>query len=88
MRQFARMIAISGAVSPVSAQEWLRRGLTVGRPWAGVAQGDAITDCDQHQKGAIPHLRVPVCAGLRSGGVMATCAAGSEWQLSRVQLGF
>lgn len=34
MRQFARMIAISGAVSPVSAQEWLRRGLTVGRPWA------------------------------------------------------
>jgi hypothetical protein len=49
MRQFARMIAISGAVSPVSAQEWLRRGLTVGRPWAGVAQGDAITGCNQHQ---------------------------------------
>lgn len=49
MRQFARMIAISGAVSPVLAQEWLRRGLTVGRPWAGVAQCDATTGCNQHQ---------------------------------------
>ncbi|NKX42253.1 hypothetical protein HGG71_12395 [Rhodobacteraceae bacterium R_SAG2] len=61
MRQFARMIAISGAVSPVSAQEWLRRGQTEGRPWTGVAQGDATTGCDQQQKGAIPHLPVPVC---------------------------